>query len=323
MTDNSFQHPGVEVCSMTEILRTEYPDPKWIVDGLIPEGLTILAGKPKLGKSWLALDICSSIALGSCVLGDMSVGSGTALYLALEDNRSRLKKRQTKMLKRTNTIPGFYTATRWPRLDNGGIDALKKWMEHHPDTRLIIIDTWEKVRQARRARANIYAEDYAHAGELKALADYYGIAVVVVHHVKKGKEDDIIDEISGSTGLAAAADTLLILTRSRCDADGALHVTGRDVEEREYALTFDKEHCTWLVIGDAEDFRRTEEERAVINLLTKTGPLPYQDVATSLKITKENAKVRLGRMVTRMLVERGDISGVYQLPIPPVTIVTA
>jgi hypothetical protein len=129
-----------------ELQTTTFPPVSWIVEGLLPEGITLFAGKPKLGKSWLALQIGYGIASGSEVLG-RPAQQGSVLYAALEDNNRRLKHRMCKIAPYTATWPErLHFATEWPRLDDGGLDAFRSWVDATPDARLLIVDTLATVR---------------------------------------------------------------------------------------------------------------------------------------------------------------------------------
>jgi AAA domain len=188
-----------ETVTATDLMAAELPPVRWVVPGVLPEGVTLLAGKPKLGKSWLVLGMCLAVAIGGVALGTRHVEQGEVLYLALEDNRRRLQKRLGKML--GGPAPrGLEMATTWPRLNEGGVEALGAWLLEHPEARLIAVDTLAKTRPLARGQ-NVYQEDYAALEELLPLAAEHGVAVVVVHHTRKMAAADPLDEISGSTGL--------------------------------------------------------------------------------------------------------------------------
>jgi RecA-family ATPase len=228
-----------------ELQTTTFPPVSWIVEGLLPEGITLFAGKPKLGKSWLALQIGYGIASGSEVLG-RPAQQGSVLYAALEDNNRRLKHRMCKIAPYTATWPErLHFATEWPRLDDGGLDAFRSWVDATPDARLLIVDTLATVRPASGGRDSQYQSDYAAIRGLHALANECGIGIIVVHHVRKMDADDPFDTVSGSTGLTGAADTTLILTTTN---DGkVLYGRGRDLAEIEIAMVFDVAQL--LVVG--------------------------------------------------------------------------
>jgi len=159
-----------------------------------------------------------------------------------------------------------------PRLKDGGVQLIREWIECHPEARLIAIDTLVKVRDPRAVQDSSYEADYASVAQLKSLADEKGVAIVLVHHVRKMAADDPLDTVSGTTGLTAAVDSVLVLTR---DGSGTtLHGRGRDIEEIEDAVEFDREACLWRVTGKAVEVRRTDERTAIIGILRGAdGPL--------------------------------------------------
>jgi RecA-family ATPase len=227
--------PKPETVTAADLMAAELPPVRWGVRGVLPEGVTLLAGKPKLGKSWLALGLCAAVGAGGVALGTRQVEQGDVLYLALEDNRRRLQKRLGKML-RGPAPEGLEIAISWPKLDEGGVEALEAWLREHREARLVVVDTLAKIRPRTRGQ-NVYQEDYAALEELLPLAAEHEVAIVVVHHTRKMAAADPLDEISGSTGLTGGVDGVLVLKRDRGKADAVLHVDGRDIEEpAEYAL---------------------------------------------------------------------------------------
>ncbi|MFF0723625.1 AAA family ATPase [Streptomyces sp. NPDC004134] len=247
-----------------ELMATEFPEPRWAVPGIISEGVNLLAGPPKVGKSWLSLGLALAVAAGGRAMDSIAVDGGPVLYLALEDTPRRLQTRMRKLLD-SNRAPGTLTlATSCPPLPQGGGEAIAQWVERHADARMIVIDVFAKMRGPSAPGASAYDADYAAVGHAKRLADHYGIAVVLVHHVRKAASDDFLTEVSGTNGLAGAADATLVLKRSRGQADGVLHVTGRDVDEAEYALRFHSGVGAWqLLEGPAAD-HTLNQTRAVI-----------------------------------------------------------
>lgn len=268
--------------SAAELIRREFLDPLWVVPGLLPEGLAILAGRPKIGKSWLALNIAVAVASGGVALGQIKVEKGYVLYLALEDGPRRLKSRLASVLQGGEAPAGLYFYTEFPRLDNGGLQALEEVIQAH-NAKLVIIDTLAKMRPPGRRNGNVYQEDYAVMGGLKALADRYNVAVLVLHHQNKQGYLDILDSVSGSTGVTGAADTTWILKRSRGKADAELFAVGRDFEEKELALEFDRFTTSWHVMGNAEEFRLSQERREIIEALQEADrPLSPKEIASVL-----------------------------------------
>lgn len=257
--------------SGAQLLTMQLPDPKWIVPGLLPEGFSILAGNPKLGKSWLALGIAIASATGGAVLGSIKVERGDVLYLALEDTARRLQNRVRKILgegARDADLSRIRFDVEWPRLDEGGVTKIERWLLEHPDARLIIIDTFQKIRGCGpSSNSNAYGADYEAVAGLKTLADRYGVAIVIVHHRKKGEGLDDLESISGSYGLTGAADGIWSLKRERGRADATLFVTGRDVDEQELALKWDALIGCWSLMGEAGEYRLSQERAEVLEAL--------------------------------------------------------
>ncbi len=296
--------------TLSELMETEFPEPKWAVDGLIPEGLTFIAGKPKLGKSWLALSLIVAISSGGRALGQIDVDQGTALYLALEDTPRRMQSRCAMVLQGSTAPTSAHVFTAWPRMGEGGISLLDRFLSEHSDTRIIVIDTWARFqpRRSGKAKGNPYLDDYADAGRVKELADKHGVAIVVIHHTRKADAEDSFDMVSGTTGLTGAADTTMLLDRARNQADAILKVTGRDIDERELALQLHKESMTWQVLGDAEDYKRTTERQRIIEVMRETGePMKPADIAMEMGIARDKTG-----SIRRLLVKMRDQGEVIQ-----------
>jgi AAA domain len=258
--------------TLQELLARELPPVRWAIPDILPEGLTLLAGKPKLGKSWLALSVALAVAAGGVALGKQPVTQGEVLYLALEDNERRLQSRAKQLLASMTSVPhGMTFALSWPRLDQGGLDHLEAYLQAHPHLRLVVVDTWAKIApQFNGCRRSQYEGDYEALSALKSLADTYRVAIVAVHHLRKMRGDDVLDEITGSIGMTGAMDGALVLKRERGQGEATLFVTGRDIEqEQQLALTFDSITATWTLVGNAEEFKRTKERQEVIDLLTE------------------------------------------------------
>jgi len=268
--------------SAAELIEREFPEPTWVVPRLLPEGLAILAGRPKLGKSFLALNLALAVATGGVALGQIKVGKGNVVCLSLEDGPRRLQDRLKAMLGGGKAPEGLHFFTEFPRLDQGGLQALEEVILRHTP-RLIILDTLARLRPPGRKNGNIYQEDYAVIGSLKTIADRHNAALLIVHHQNKADYTDILDTISGSTGISGAADTLLVFKRSRGKADAELFATGRDFEEKELALSFDNLTMSWQILGSAQEYRLSQERQEILELLREAGrPLSPKEVAAAL-----------------------------------------
>jgi hypothetical protein len=202
----------------------------FVVPGLIAEGLTLFAGKPKIGKSWLLMHAAWAVAAGSSTLGGIQVEAGDVFYAALEDNKRRLSRRMTRLFGKEQWPPGLHFACQMKKLADGGLDQIKRWIGKAKHPRLIIIDTLKMVRTPARKDQNYYEADYESVRELRDLAAEHSIAIVVVHHLRKAEADDPFDTVSGTLGLTGAVDTIMLLYR---EGNGViLSAKGRDVEER-------------------------------------------------------------------------------------------
>jgi hypothetical protein len=283
------------VLTAAELQRKQFPPISYVIPGLIPEGLSILAGRPKVGKSWLALDVGIAVAADRLCLGEHKPSSGDVLYCALEDNPRRLQRRIDKILSPfTTQWPQRLTlATAWRRLDKGGVEDIKQWADSVATPRLVILDTLAGVRPIRTRDG--YTEDYESLAALHRMASERGLAVLVLHHTRKMEAEDPIDTISGTLGLAGCADTALVIGRT---AQGTtLYVRGRDVEEAEHAVTFDKHSCRWTILGNASDVHRSNERGKILDaLLNATELLGPQQISDRARMKADNVRYLLGQM---------------------------
>lgn len=254
--------PVLSTVSAIELQRKDLPPIRWIVQDLIAAGLTILASPPKFGKSWMAMHLCLSVAMGGSFLGYQCRKTG-CLYMALEDGERRLKSRMQKILYPVPAPQGFDFTTMAPTLGNGLMDALEGYITLHPETGLIVLDTLQKIRDVGGGR-DVYGRDYADVGTLKRFADTHNIAVLIIHHLRKmGDDSDPFARISGSNGISGAADTMMVLAKERRSEETAtLSITGRDVEQNDLVLRFNKSSCLWENLGDADAFAEQQARQA-------------------------------------------------------------
>ncbi|PPK65770.1 AAA family ATPase [Actinokineospora auranticolor] len=284
----------------TELMATQFPEPRWAVPGLLCEGLNILAGAPKLGKSWLSLGLGASISTGEPALGVVDVDKGPVLYCALEDTGRRLQRRRRHMLKAGGRPSPLLTLeTSCPPMTAGGDAVIVDWLEANPAARLVIIDTFEKMRGTDTPGMSAYAADYLAAGRFKRIADHYEVPILLIHHVRKQGHEDWSALVSGTNGLTGAADSILVLERGRGEDTGVLHVTGRDVEEADYAMRFDSDTGAWTKLdGPAEDYLMADTRvRLIHHIRAYPGSKPA-DIAEALDIKPATVRKTLGRMVT-------------------------
>lgn len=298
-----------------ELLGRDLDDVRLVIPEILPEGLAVLAGKPKLGKSFMAFNFGIAIACGGTVMGKIEVDEGEVLILSLEDNERRLRKRLLALLGEEPGPDKLYMETRWPREDEGGIDVLDLWLGTHPDCRLVVIDTLAKFRP--KGVESKYSDDYAAIEALQELAGRHGLAILVVTHYRKAFSDDWLDNITGTLGIAGAADTLIGLERPRGTAGQAsaiLHITGRDIDEKDYALKMDGLTGTWKILGDADEYQMGLETAKLIMLLRENaGPMKVNDIATRMGKKRNTVQQLCARASTAGAIKSMG-GGFYSLP---------
>ena len=295
----SHLHATIETFTAESLMAMDFPEIIWVVPELLPTGAALLAGKPKFGKSWLALGLCSAVGYGGKALSTWDVAAAEALYIALEDPPRRLKSRLLKLLEGEQRLPRLHFWTSCPRLSDGGTDQIRGFLDSHPDCRLVVVDTLEKIRDL-RGKHFMYEADYLSISLLKAIADQYNVAILIVHHLRKGDTDDPFEQISGTYGLQGAADTSIVMRKEKDNV--VLYATGRDMEkELELAIVFDHQTATWEVMGDAETYRLTQIRRQIA-LATGGSEKTAKEIADELDQPLGNIRRTLSRMY-----EKGEV----------------
>lgn len=225
------------------------PPTQFCVRTLLPQGVTVLGGAPKVGKSWLVLDLCVRVAKGE-PLWNLPTTKGTTLYLCLEDTARRMQER---LLSITDDVPAnAFFAVAAKTLADGLCEQVRQFVSEYPDTVLVAVDTFQMVRGSEADTS--YANDYQEIQQLKRLADELSISLLLVHHLRKQGDSDPLNKLSGTTGISGAVDAVFVLDKSRRNQSGAtLICTGRDIEYRELELNFRKENCAWELIMDSAE----------------------------------------------------------------------
>jgi hypothetical protein len=302
----------------------------YLVPNLIPnEGITLICAKPKVGKSWLLLDIAIAATTDRYVLGDKKPVQGDVLYLALEDSLRRIQSRMTKLLP-TFTMEwpeGLVFVTEWRRVDQGGLDDIREWAA---ETRaagrkisFIAIDVLKMVRPPSKSGQPPYEADYEAIKGLHQLAIELGIPVIVIHHTRKAEAEDLIDKVSGTFGLSGAVDTIIVIERQ--SQGTVFDIRGRDIEADSLAAQFSKETCRWTILGSAEGVQRSTERAHVLAIFKQANePMTAKDVTDDLacdSYLRDMSQVALRQILSRMA-KNGDIvrlkRGKYSLPPSPI-----
>ncbi len=286
------------------MLVKEFPPLQWLVDGVLPEGTTLLAAPPKVGKSRLALQLALALVNGGYALNSESTRcpSIEVLYLALESGERRLQK-DIRQLQADGTIPvGLHLATTWRRLAEGGISDLETFLTKEPGVKLVIIDTLAQARSATHGdNGFLYSSDYLTGAAIKALGERRGISILVVHHTRKAISDDPLDSVSGSYGVTGSVDSVLVLERKRMESDGTLSIISRDYPDNRWALSF--KDGLWTLRGTPSEAAAdgwngdgdSHERRAILDIL-RTQPMRPVELAMALGKNASTLRTLLQRL---------------------------
>lgn len=297
--------------SMNELYENVYQSRPYIIDGLLCMGTYLFVGAPKVGKSFLMAQLAYPVSMG-LPLWNYQVHKGTVLYLALEDDYSRLQERLFRMFG-INGTDNLYFAIYAKQLNSGLEDQLQKFVREHSDTRLIIIDTLQKIREAGSEKLS-YASDYEVVGKLKQFGDRNNLCLLLVHHTRKQQADDKFDMISGTNGLLGAADGAFLLQKEkRTDDTATLDISGRDQQDQRLYLKRNPEHLSWeLERAETELWKAPPDPvlDSVSRLVTAVKPewygSPTDLVATlGLDIKPNVLTLRLNVNAGRLMQERG------------------
>ncbi len=289
-----------------------FPPPVFAVDGLIPEGLTLLIARPKIGKSWMALQLGVAVGTGGHALGQ-TVKQGKALYLALEDSPLRMQSRMFKMQRAPRATDMTIVHTWRPLSEDAALTELMTKIEEGGYT-LVIVDTLQRavggasvVKDAARLSKIL--------GTLQQFALQNHIALVIVHHSRKSATDiatgggDVIDDAMGGTEIAGVTDAVIGIYRKRGDSAATMRVTGRDIEEKELAVEFDKKLFCWQVVGEAGSVKADTLQAAILETIKEFGGLAtVTQVAKFLEKDKSNVRKELLELVDKGALTKAEKS---------------
>lgn len=288
--------------SLKELLEKDFPEPKFVVEDILPEGFSIIVGLPKIGKSWLALNIGLAVASGGIALGNKRCQKMGVLYLALEDNERRLQSRVKAIGEIDKNIPEwFYYETSWDK-GEAGLSRLERYLEENIHIGLVIIDTLACLLEQKRKNLNPYLADYSQIEPLRRLCNERKISILAIHHRRKSESDeDWTLDFSGTTGLTAVADTLLALKRKRGEDKAILYADGRDLKEKvELALEWDNTLCSFRILGSKEEVIESEYKNEILSFLKNNDKGKPKEIAEATGI-----KVSMVYRYLNILVEEG------------------
>jgi hypothetical protein len=300
--------PAEAIDALT-IFRRNYPDPVFVIDDLLTRGVTFCCGRPKIGKSWLALDLALSVARDKLALGRFHVRTpGRVVYCGLEELPQRTSNRLKKFVTQEEPyLQNIHMIYRLQPLLAGGAANLDAYLQENP-AELVIIDTFLAVVQASGKR-DILRSDYAEVKILGELAEKHQTAILVVHHLRKMGAEYALDAVAGTTGLTASADSIWALTRS---AEGTfkLAIQGRDMQNREYELIFRSgedvhgDHFGWQIVAEGIEIGMSQERKDILLLLEQEGRLKPVEMGRMLG----NKNVITVRRLLQKLVHDGMVS---------------
>lgn len=290
--------------TLSEILDTEFPEPKWIVPSIVQEGLVMLAGRPKAGKSWMALQLAGAVASGGKFF-DKDIEQGDVLYLGLEDQPKRIKERAILM-----DLPHCPVQIEfaWNPLQGDGLNDLYLECERER-YRLIIIDTLARVIPG----VNLNDENPISTivNELQAMAIKHEITVLAIHHTRKANNmwADPIDDVMGSTAISRALDAVLAIYKEQGKAGARLRGRGRDTEELDLAIRFDNLTKCWQSLGDAEELQMSTLKTEILRYLNDAGKSKLMAIANGLGKDKGNVYRYLQDLTNDGLISKEIIDG--------------
>ncbi len=298
--------PAEEFTTASALQTVIFPPAVEVFSGLLVAGLTLLAGAPKLGKSWLALLLALAKATGGEALG-VRTTAAAALFVGLEDSLRRLQRRLTLLLPTGEAWPEslhLASSVAWSWRGTEAVDELRRWHDAHRSCELIVLDTLARLRPTvSNKRGSGYDLDVEFVAPFQAFAIERGIALLGVVHTRKQdrkyRELDGLESVSGTLGLPGTADAVLVLQRGRLARQGELLVTGRDLPERKLALSFDPSCGLWSFLGDAAEVTASQSRQAVLEAMREAGEaISVQRIADATGSKHENVKKLVQRLVT-------------------------
>jgi len=259
---------------LEEFLKIKYPKVKYLIQDILPEGLSILAGAPKIGKTFFALNMALSIASGTKTLGILNTEKVGVAYFALDEKDQFVQEKINSIIQAQGLkdIPdNFRLIFDINKMTEGGYEQITNYLDEHPDIKLLIIDTMGRIKKPGKL-GNAYEQDVESIGQIQSICNKKNVSILLIHHLKKGRHEDYIENLSGSMGISGTVDTILHLDRARGEQEGNLKVTGRLIkEEQDLAIKFHKDLLNWQILGNSKIYSQSKERQEIINLLLEEG----------------------------------------------------
>jgi predicted transcriptional regulator len=252
----------------SDLAKNILPETEWLIKGILPaSGVAILAGPPKVKKSWFALAMCIAAGTGGRVLGSIPVKQTRTLYISLEDGNRRITNRQ-KMLSPEGTDFLDY-AFEW----SYGTAGLRQYLAENKDTKFVVIDTLQLFSHIRDT--NDYAQTTMAVHAIREIAKEFNVSILLVHHSKKGLSTNGypagMDDMLGSQGLAGAVDTILVMKKTQencCD----FYVNSKDLDEGDinYSLKWDVDTTQWILQGKKDAVQLGETQQKIMDYMSES-----------------------------------------------------
>ena len=311
--------------NIEELFTMEIKPIEWLIEDLLPKGLTVFGGKSKTGKSYLMLNMVVYLAQGKYMFDDTSTygyrgDRGHILYLALEDPLNRIQNR----MRDVEPAPDLKVLDRyldirlsWNKLYHGGIDKLEQWLKERRRPKLIVIDVLEKIagKSSKTGAGRWYTEEYTVLGPLADLAHRYNTSIIVITHTKKSREADVFDEILGGMGTQGPADNLMVLSRTP-DGKRVLAIRGKDIDDIHIQFTVEGEGADWICEGEVDEIMETEERQSLYDYLEMKGWTTYTEIEQAAKdkvidVSASSVKLILRKMIALGKLEQNKRYGKY------------
>ena len=316
----------MELLGSEDLDRKKLTPIRYAIDGIIPEGYTVLSAPQKAGKSWMAQQMCLAVAQGTEFLGHKTT-KGTAIYIALEDCEKFAQERQN--IVGTHGVDGFKYVFEAPPMDMGFIDELDELTKDIDDLRLVVVDVLGKIEYQPKPRESAVHCEYRTGADLKAWADRRGVSLVAITHNRKEIHNDPFNNISGTVAVTASADALVMISRkNRYDSNAVMAITGRRVRVSLINIRLN-ESCVWEVIEGNEYkdslIRKAVEKIADDNIKDALCAKQIKDIAIIKGIAVTESSKAIGAFLTKYkgkfwedgidirIVERGTGSNTYHI----------
>jgi biotin operon repressor len=309
---NEMRFPDVQGYDSLE--QEPYEPIHWVVQDILPVGLTVLAADPKSGKSYLSQHITIAVASGTQAMGRFDVTQGDVLCLSLEDAKNRFKQRLHRLLDGNPAPSKAYFARKWAQLPDAA-KQIRAWIKQADNPQLIVVDTFAKVRgrPKRWDTSGLYERDYQEVSLLQDLAQDYQVALLLIHHTNKGDADDDFRRISGTQGLTGAADAMWLMQTNRENMEATLVMAGREIADKRLWLRMDEETGIWKCAGTLADMKRKQGECQVMEAIEEMGvPVSQADIAKYCGVSRQTINKSIKSLLEDGIVEK-SVTGKFML----------